>query len=87
MLAILEKDHRFIDAYKAIGKDQEMCRYIDELQEEGRKEGIKIGEAKELELYNQLIGFMAKDNRINELIEAATTPQAVNNLFKEYKLI
>ena len=79
MLAILEKDHRFIDAYKAIGKDQEMCRYIDELQEEGRKQTD--------ELYRKLIALLAKDNRINELIEAATKPQAVNNLFKEYKLI
>ena len=79
MLAILEKDHRFIDAYKAIGKDQEMCRYIDELQEEGRKQTD--------ELYRKLIALLAKDNRINELIEAAAKPQAVNNLFKEYKLI
>ena len=82
MLAILEKDYRFIDAYKAIGKDQEMCRYIDELQ----KEGIEIGKVKDRELYSQLIGYMAKDNRINELIEATKKLEDVNSLFREYKL-
>ena len=82
MLAILEKDYRFIDAYKAIGKDKEMCRYIDELQ----KEGIEIGKVKDRELYSQLIGYMAKDNRINELIEATKKLEDVNSLFREYKL-
>ena len=64
-----------------------MCKYLDYLQEEGRKEGITIGETQKGEQYNKLISFLARDDRLNDLAEAVKSKKAMNDLFKEYRLI
>lgn len=76
------------------GDTYDMCKALDDLWENGRKEGErcgekrgeKRGEAKGRNRLNQLNAILIAENRLDDLIRATGDKKYQNKLFKKYAL-
>ena len=51
---------------------------------EGEAEGRALGEAEAKESFNKLVLLLSKDNRLDDIVKAASNPEYLNELYQEY---
>lgn len=72
--------------YNEETEDIDMCKAMDDWEKEARAKGKKEGRKEGEEKLSTLIQNLSRDNRLDDILKAASSVRARNRLYREYSL-